>query len=341
MLTEIPTETPRGAQRAYHGLDASFAQDIVSGQASTAQIVAMLTSFQKEGLSGEQVLALARAFRQATVPAETAFPAVADLCGTGGGSVRTFNISTAASFVVAGCNVPVAKHGNRSNAGQSGSADLMEALGARLVMPPKRAAELLDEVGFSFFYAPTFNPAMRNAAEARRQMGGRTVFNLLGPLLNPVRAELRQLIGVHDPELLDLIPPLLEPMGIRRAMVVHGQPGMDEVSTLGTTDAVLVRGGSQERIVIDPAQLGLGRPSREELAERSPISSAITSREVLRSGSVGPVRDVVLLNAACALMVFGRAGDLEQGMRLAEHAIDSGRAERRIERYIALSRMSR
>ena len=320
---------------------ASLARDIVSGKASTEEIKAMLASFQREGFSAQDLLDLAVAFKQATVSAETSFSAVADLCGTGGGTMRTFNISTAASFVVAGCGVPVAKHGNRSNAGQTGSADVIEALGARLVMSPGRAAALLDEVGFGFFYAPTFNPAMRNAAMARRQTVGRTVFNLLGPLLNPVNAERRQLIGVCDPELLDLLPPLLEHLGIGRAMVVHGQPGIDEVSTFGTTDAVLVRGGSMERFLIDPAELGLERPGLAELLEQSPIRSAVTTRKALRAGSAGAIRDVVVLNAACALLVYGRASDLEQGMRLAEHAIDSGRAERRIERYIGLSRMDR
>ena len=325
---DVPDELQRLARR------------IASGSASESEIKQMLLEFGRRGLTPEEVLALAKAFQEASVPAYTSFPAVADLCGTGGGVLRTFNISTAASFVVAGCGVPVAKHGNRSNAGQSGSADVMEALGARLVMPTARTAALLDEVGFGFFFAPTFNPAMRNAAAARKEIGNKTVFNVLGPLLNPVRARRRQLIGVFDPELLELLPPILGQLGMERAMLVHGYPGIDEVSTFGPTDAVLVRGSSCDRFIIDPSELGLMRPGTEELSDRTPIRSAILIRAILQGERLGAAREVVLLNAACSLLVFGRAKDLEQGMRLAEHAIASGRAEKRMERYIALSRMN-
>lgn len=318
-----------------------LASEIVSGRASKAEMVAMLRSIEERGLTSDDVLDLAMAFRQATVQVETCHEVVADLCGTGGGSVRSFNISTAASFVVAGCGVPVAKHGNRSNAGQSGSADVMEAAGARLVLSPQRAAALLDEVGIAFFFAPTFNPAMRNAAAARREVGGKTVFNVLGPLLNPVRARRRQLIGVYDRSLLDLLPPVLAPLGIERAILVHGRPGLDEVSTLGPTEAVLVERGKAERFAIDPMEYGYAHPDASQISDRSAMRSAILMSDILHGKQRGAPRDVVVLNAACGLLAFGRVSGIGNGIRMAEAAIDSGRAARRMEKYIALSRMNR
>jgi anthranilate phosphoribosyltransferase len=315
-----------------------LAQRIVAGQARKEEIKEMLLTLNQGVLTGRDILALASAFQEASVPAYTDFPVVADLCGTGGGMMRTFNISTAASFVVAGCGVPVAKHGNRSNAGLSGSADVMEALGARLRLNPIQASKLLDSIGYSFFFAPSFNPAMMNAAEARREIRGRTVFNLLGPLLNPVRARRRQLIGVSDPGLLNILPPILCHLGIERAMIVHGSPGMDEASTLGPTNAVLVEREHAEKFVIRPSELGMNIASPEDLADRTPMSCAMLVRELLNRGGSAPARDVVLLNAACALLAFGRVSDLHQGLRLAEHSLDSGRAAKRMERFVASSR---
>lgn len=322
------------------GLD-YLARRIAGGSADDEEIREMLVGFNRMGISGPELLTLALAFQEASVPATTSFPVVADLCGTGGGRVRTFNISTAASFVVAGCGVPVAKHGNRSNAGSSGSADVLEALGARLDMGRERPQRLLDRLGYSFFYAPVFNPAMRHAAAARREIGGRSVLNLLGPLLNPVRSRRRQLIGVADESLLEFLPPVLEGLGIERAMLVHGSPGMDEASTSGPTEAVLVKEGGWERITISAEELGLGEAAPQALAERSPLSSAILVREILHCGRPKEAKEVVLLNAACALVAFGRACDLPQGLRLAEGSLDSGRAAQRLERFVSLSRERR
>ncbi|HUL39928.1 MAG TPA: anthranilate phosphoribosyltransferase [Methanomassiliicoccales archaeon] len=318
-----------------------FARRIVAGEAPKEEIKEMLVSLNRNGVGPADVLSLALAFQEASVPAYTDFPVVADLCGTGGGAIRTFNISTAASFVVAGCGVPVAKHGNRSNAGRSGSADVLEALGARLRLSPGGASMILDSIGYSFFFAPSFNPAMRNAAEARREMGGRTIFNVLGPLLNPVRARRRQLIGVSDAGLLDVLPPVLGDLGIERAFVVHGSPGIDEVSTLGSTEAVLVEGHDAQRLTIRPQEMGLDVAAPIDLADRAPMPSAVLVRQLLHLGQPAPARDVVLLNAACALFAFGRANDLDHGLRLAEHSLASGRAAQRMERFVALSRKCR
>lgn len=316
-----------------------FAERIVAGAASKEEIKEMLRSLSKAGVTSGDVLALAQAFQGASLPAFTRFSVVADLCGTGGGVARTFNISSAASFVVAGCGVPVAKHGNRSNAGQSGSADVLEALGARLSLSPGKASSLLDQIGYAFFFAPSFNPAMRHAAGARKEMGGKTVFNLLGPLLNPVRARRRQLIGVYDPEALDLLPPILGDLGIERGLVVHGSPGIDEASTMGPTEAVLVADGQTDRFTIHPREHGLELATIQDLGDRSPMSSAVLVRRLLHGEEVGPAKDVVLLNAACGLLAYGRAKDIDQGIRMADRAIESGRAAKRLERYITASRI--
>ena len=262
---------------------------------------------------------------------------VADLCGTGGGSLRTFNISTVSSFVVAAAGVPVAKHGNRSNAGASGSADVLEALGADILLRPSEAGRILDREGFSFLFAPLYNPAMKNAAAARKLVGGKTIFNALGPLLNPAVARRRQLIGVYDVGLLDIIPPILESIGIERALLVHGHPGIDEVSTLGVTEARLVRDGTSERLAIDPSDHGLRLARPADISDRSPEDSALLTREILAGGESG-ARDVVVLNAGCALWVFGRVGDIAQGISLAERAIDSGAAEEKLRSFVAATR---
>ncbi len=263
---------------------------------------------------------------------------MADLCGTGGGTLRTFNISTISSFVVAGAGVPVAKHGNRSNAGASGSADVMEALGADIMLRPSEAGLILDQVGISFLFAPLYNPAMKNASAARKLIGGKTIFNALGPLLNPTMARRRQLIGVYEAGLLDLISPIMERIGTERTLLVHGHPGIDEVSILGRTEATLVRDGASERFVIDPSEYGLHIARPADISDRSPERSALLAKEILTGRESGAARDVVVLNAACALWVFGRVGDIAQGIALAERTIDSGAAEEKLLRFVAATR---
>ncbi len=293
-----------------------------------------MSDLQEKGFNEDDLLALAGSFRRATVPVETVHPLVADLCGTGGGVFRTFNISTVSSFVVSGTGVPVAKHGNRSNAGASGSADVVEALGANINLQPTEAGRILDHVGITFLFAPLFNPAMKNASAARKLIGGKTIFNALGPLLNPAVARRRQLIGVYDAKLLDIIPPILAKIGTERALLVHGHPGIDEVSILGRTEAALVRDGTTERLVIDPEDHGLQLARSADITDRTPERSALLTREILSGEESGAAKDVVVLNAACALWVFGRVGDIDQGIALAEQAIDSGAAEEKLIRFV-------
>jgi len=310
----------------------TLAEMLVTGTFHRSSMVSTLTEMASRGETPGEVAALAMAFRKAAVPVRTRHPAVLDMCGTGGASFRTFNVSSIASFVVSSLGIPVAKHGNRSNRG-CGSADLFESLGARLSLSPEEAGASLDQLGFAFLFAPSFHPAMRHAAPVRREIATRTVFNMLAPLLNPVVARRRQLIGVYSSRLLDLFPPVLAAMGVERALVVHGRPGMDEVSVLGPTSAVLVDEGSIDRFLIDPREIGLYHPLPGDVAELSPQLSAEAAREVL-GGTPGARRDMVVLNAACGLLAFGAVKDLDMGVRRCEAAIDSGRALARMNAYI-------
>jgi anthranilate phosphoribosyltransferase len=317
-----------------------MAKDIVNGSFDIDSVKASLMEMSLRGERPEEILSLVTAFHQASVPVITRHRAVADLCGTGGAPFRTFNVSTIASLVVSSLGVPVAKHGNRSNKGPCGSADLLEALGAEISLPPEEAGRMLDEIDFTFLFAPTYHPAMRHAAPVRKIIKDRTVFNMLGPLLNPVAAEHRQLIGVYSPRLLEIIPPTLAAMGSERAMVVYGEPGMDEVSILGPTRVAELRGNKIDRYFIDPGEYGFSRPERKEVADLPPVQAVEATLEVL-SGLPGPRRNMVVINAACALYVYGRVIDIAKGVLLAERAIDSGAALHRLEDYLKRSRPAR
>ena len=315
----------------------SLAEDMVSGQAGHEEMVASLTSLTAKGETAEQIRVFAEAFAAASVKVQTKHHAVADLCGTGGASFRTFNVSTISAFVVAGCDVPVAKHGNRSSSGICGSADLLTALGANAIIGPDLAERMLDEIGITFLYAPHYHPAMRNVAAVRRELRSKTVLNIIGPLMNPVEAEKMQLMGVYDPRLLEIVPGIMTDLGIRRALAVHGFPGMDEVSTLGTTQAVLLDRGRTERFDIEPRSLGFDPPRPEVVSELTPELSAKVARRVL-SGSPGPRRDIVVLNSACALFACNKVKDIEEGIDMACMSIDSGKAMHRLTKFVDMSR---
>jgi anthranilate phosphoribosyltransferase len=318
----------------------AFAGQIIGGTADRESTTRFLVDLARRGESSSDIFQMAKAFQAAAVTMDSPFPIVADLCGTGGGTVRTFNVSTVASFVVAASGVPVAKHGNRSNAGSCGSADLMEALNVNIQMEPRQAAQALAACGITFLFAPIYHPAMRNAVPARKAIPHSTVFNILGPLLNPASARKRQLIGVHSPRLLEIVPPILLDLGIERALVVHGHPGMDEVSTLGATEVVEVTRGSTERYSLDPGELGIESPTPAEIAARPPTDSAVLARRILSGEETAGARVLTIINGACALLAYGEVRDVAQGMRAAEKAIDSGRALDRLERLIAASRES-
>ncbi len=317
-----------------------LAENIIQGGFDLELATFQISQMAEQGETVEEVLAMVTAFREAMIPVPTDQLVVADLCGTGGASFRTFNVSTTASLILAATGVPVAKHGNRSQNGCCGSADLIESLGGRILIGPQDAGAILDRLGFSFLYAPNFHPSLKNAATIRKRLRRRTIFNMIGPLLNPVTSRKRQLLGVYHPRLLDLIPPILEAVGVERAMVVHGYPGMDEVSTLGPSEVVEVRGCSTDRYELEPKEYGIKRGNPRELGEKAPLEAKEVVYEIFR-GAEGPLRDLVILNSACALKAFGRVNDIEQGLRLAEAALDSGSALLKLNQFLLLSKMVR
>jgi anthranilate phosphoribosyltransferase len=250
--------------------------------------------------------------------------------------VHTFNISTAVAIVVAACGQPVAKHGNRAVSSRSGSADVLEALGVRLDIPPARVAACIDTVGIGFLFAPGHHPAMKHSSAPRRELGVRSIFNLLGPLTNPAGAEF-QILGVYDAGKLELVAGALARLGSGRALIVHGRDGMDEITTTTITDAVLVEGGeSPRRFEIDPAAFGIPYAAPEALAGGDAAQNAAILRHIL-AGQDGAGRDIVLLNAGAALWVTGHADGIPEGIAMAARAIDAGKAEDTLARLAAFT----
>lgn len=298
-------------------------EELMEGAAPPVQVAALLAMMRVRGETPEEVAAFARVMRARAVHVDAPEGAV-DLCGTGADGLHTFNISTLASFVVAGAGAPVAKHGNRAITSRSGSADLIEALGIPLDPGPDAVARSIRETGFGFMFAPSYHPAMKHAMPIRRELPMRTIFNLLGPLSSPARVR-RQLLGVADARLVSLIAGALSRLDTERAIVVHGADGSDELSLTGPNQAVLVEDGMTRDLVIDAVELGLARAPLDALAGGDAQLNAAITISVL-GGEPGPARDVVLLNAGAALFVAGRADDVAEGVALAAAAIDTGRA---------------
>jgi anthranilate phosphoribosyltransferase len=308
---------------------------IMRGEAAAAQIAGLLVGLTMKGERPSELVGLARTMRGESIklsqPVEDAF----DTCGTGGDRSGTFNISTAAAIVVAACGVPVAKHGNRSVSSRCGSADVLEALGVKVSAPPDVVERCLREVGIAFFFAPTFHPAMRHAAQARKDLGVRTAFNLLGPLTNPAGAT-RQIVGVPRPELTELIARALLRLGSKRVWVVHGADGLDELSTTGYTKVSECRNGVVQTFYVHPADYGLAKSSRDALLGGDARENAGRIREIL-DGMDGPPRNIVLLNAGAALFIAGRVDSVRAGVTDAAEAIDSGQARKVLARLAEAS----
>jgi anthranilate phosphoribosyltransferase len=313
----------------------SVMAEILGGKCSDAQIAAFLVALHMKGETVEEIVGFAEAIRAAATPlpfpshssvdvSGTGRDALVDTCGTGGDASGTFNISTATALVVAGAGVRVAKHGNRSVTSKCGSADVMEALGVKIDLPANRLAACLAEVGIVFLFAPAMHSAMKHVQTARRELRLRTVFNLLGPLTNPAQAS-AQVVGVYSVDLVEKLAEALSMLGLRRAMVVHGLDGLDEITITGTTRIAEVNNGSVRTYEVTPEEFGLKRSSLEDIAGGDAAANAAIIREVL-SGKESPKRDVVLLNAAAALVVAGRAEHLAQAVPLAATSIDSGAA---------------
>jgi anthranilate phosphoribosyltransferase len=309
--------------------------EVMEGRAAPAQIAGLLVGLAMKGERPVEIVGLARAMRAHAIPMSRAYAGVFDTCGTGGDRSGTFNISSCAALVVAACGVPVAKHGNRSVSSRSGSADVFEALGVRVVALPAVVERCLAEVGIGFFFAPTFHPSMRHAAETRRQLGLRTAFNLLGPLTNPGGAT-RQLVGVSRPEFTELMARALLLLGSERAWVVHGADGLDEISTTGYTKISECRGGAVNTFYLHPTDVGLPKAPLSSLAGGDAQENAGIIRRILE-GEPGPTRDVVLLNAGAAMFIAGAASSVEDGIARAARAIDRGDARRTLERLVMTS----
>ena len=310
--------------------------EIMRGEATPAQIGGFLVALRLKGETVDEIAGCAEAMREHVLPVEPSRPDLVDTAGTGGDGAHTLNISTAAALVAAAAGAGVAKHGNRAVSSASGSADVLEALGFELELPPARIARSIDELGFGFMFAPTHHPAMRHAAPVRRELATRTIFNVLGPLTNPARAR-AQIVGVYAPELVPTIAGVLASLGAHRAFVVHGAGGIDELSPAGTNLVCEVAGGEVHRREIDPAELGIERCRDEDLRGGSPADNAAMIRAVF-AGERGPRRDAILLNAAGAVAAAGHAQDLGEGLEVARATVDSGAAAARLDELVAFSR---
>lgn len=311
---------------------------VVSGEASGVQTGGLLAALQTRGLAPSEVAGGVEALRGAMIPvAAPDRDTLVDTCGTGGGSVSTFNISTAAALVVAAGGVRVAKHGNRSFTSKCGSADVLEALGVAVQLTPGAMARVLAEAGIVFMFAPLLHPAMRHVGPVRRELGITTIMNLLGPLTNPAGAR-RQVVGVADPAFLELVVRALAELGHERAMVVHGEPGLDEISPCGPTRVAELRGGAVSTWQVAPGDLGLDEVAPGELAGGEPAENAAVIRAVVSGEDRGAARTAVLINAAAAYYVAGRVESLREGVSAAAAAIDSGGAAGVLDRLVSASR---
>ncbi len=310
--------------------------EIMEGRATPAQIAGMLIALAMKGERPSEIVGFARTMRARAVRVTSTFDDVFDTCGTGGDRLNTFNVSSISALTVAACGVRVAKHGNRSVSSACGSADLFEALGVDVSASPAVVGQCLEEAGIAFFFAPVFHPSMRHAGPARRDLGVRTAFNLLGPLTNPAGAT-RQIIGVPRPEHTDLLARALGLLGSEHAWVVHGADGLDEISITGYTKVSECRRGVLRTFYLHPSDFGLDLTSIDALSVSGLDESVSVAKEVL-SGVLGPARDFVLVNAGASLVVAGRVGSLAEGVSLAGSALDEGRVDQTLERLVRHSR---
>ncbi|MQA30157.1 MAG: anthranilate phosphoribosyltransferase [Luteitalea sp.] len=309
--------------------------EVMAGRAPEAQIAGLLIGLAMKGERPGEIVGLAKTMRAHAVPLSRRHDGVFDTCGTGGDRSGTFNISSCVALVVAACGVRVAKHGNRSVSSLSGSADVFESLGVRVSAPAAVVERCLEEAKIGFFFAPTFHPSMRHAAGARRALGVRTAFNLLGPLTNPAGAT-RQLVGVPRPELTELLARVLLLLGSERAWVVHGADGIDEISTTGYTKVSECRDGSVNTFYLHPSDIGLSKTTPAALKGGNPSENARIVDSVL-DGASGAPRDIVLLNAGASLFIAGAVTSIVEGILLAAHAIDSQGARRVLDQLISIS----
>jgi len=334
-----------GIQKLVTGMNLTYDEsreimkEIMSGNATQAQIGAFITALRMKGETVDEISALASVMREFC---QRIHPKVngrlVDTCGTGGDLIKTFNVSTTAAFVVAGAGVAVAKHGNRSVTSKSGSADVLEKLGLNLNLEPKAVEKTIEEVGIGFMFAPAFHPAMKYAIEPRREIGIRTVFNVLGPLTNPANAN-AQLLGIYEKAWLKPIAHVLKNLGSEEAMVVHGLDGLDEISTIGKTAIAWLKEGKVSLLEVTPQDFGVKQCRPEDIAGTTPEQSAEITFQILNecSDDENPKRDIVLVNAAAGIMVGGKAEDFRHGVELAKQSIASGAAYKKLKALVKAS----
>jgi len=310
---------------------------VMRGEATPAQIGGFLIALRLKGETADEIAGCAEAMRAHVLPVNAARADLVDTAGTGGDGAHTLNISTAAALVAAAAGAAVAKHGNRAVSSASGSADVLEALGFDLDQAPERIAASIDELGFGFMFAPTHHPAMRHAAPVRRELATRTVFNVLGPLTNPAGAR-AQVVGVYAPELVRTLAEVLARLGARRAFVVHGAAGIDELSPAGPNLVGEVVAGDVRLREIDPVDLGVERCAPADLAGGTPAENAARIRAIFEGAENGGAKNAILLNAAGAVAAGGHAADLREGLGYAREALESGAAARRLDDLVAYSK---
>ncbi len=313
-----------------------FMREIMSGDATSSQIGSFLTALRIKGETPTEIASFARVMRNFAFTINPDIDrTVVDTCGTGGDDVNTFNISTSAMFVAAGAGIPIAKHGNRSVTSKSGSADVLESLGVNIEASPNEVEQTIEDIGIGFMFAPNFHKAMKHAIGPRKEIGLRTVFNVLGPLTNPAGAD-AQVMGVYDSNLTEKMARVLKKLDCKRALVVHGLDGLDEISTLGKTKISELSDGDIQNLVIEPEEVGISESDVKEISGGDATENARIMLDIL-NGKKGPRTDIVLLNAAAAIFVGGKAENLEEGVEVARESINSGKAYEKLVQLVKSS----
>lgn len=324
MVSEVIRKTVDGESLTSEEANAAMTE-IMEGRATPAQIAAFLVALRMKGETVEEVTEFARVMRQHVRPVRPTRRPVVDTCGTGGDAIKTFNVSTAAAFVAAGAGAAIAKHGNRSVTSRCGSADVLEALGVRFDMTPEEVVRCVDEIGIGFMFAPSYHPSMKHAMPVRRELGLRTVFNMLGPLTNPALAE-AQVLGVYAPTLTEVHGGVLRNLGSARAFVVHGVGGLDEFSSFGETQVTELRDGDLRTYALVPEDVGLKRSDGHQSVQGGTPEENARLLTAILEGEDGPARDIVVLNAAAAIAAAGMADTLRDAAPIAVESLDSGAA---------------
>ncbi len=310
-------------------------EEIMEGKVTSAQIASFLTALKMKGETVAEITGFARAMLKKVNTFSVKIDTLVDTCGTGGDSLNTFNISTAVAFVIAGTGVSVAKHGNRALSSKCGSADVLEALGVKITVPKEKVKECLERIGIGFLFAPCCHPAMKHALAPRQEMGMRTVFNILGPLINPLKANVR-LMGVHSPSLTEPLARALKNLGVESALVIWGEDGLDEISISARTRITELKQGKIKTYYIKPEDFAMVRASLKEIRGGGREENADIIKDILE-GERGPKRDIVLINAAACLVAARRAKSFKEGIALAEDSIDSGKAKEKLQSLISFT----